>query len=43
MDNLNGKNTILIVDDEPVVLKVATMMIKKLNYDIQELTFNFNN
>jgi two-component system cell cycle sensor histidine kinase/response regulator CckA len=32
MDNLNGKNTILIVDDEPVVLKVATMMIKKLNY-----------
>ncbi len=33
MDNLNGKNTILIVDDEPVVLKVASMMVKKLNYE----------
>ena len=33
MDNLKGKNTILIVDDEPVVLKVAAMMIKKLNYE----------
>ena len=33
MDNLNEKNTILIVDDEPVVLKVASMMVKKLNYE----------
>ena len=33
MDNLNRKNTILIVDDEPIVLNVATMMIKKLNYE----------
>ncbi|MFC1880469.1 response regulator transcription factor [Thermodesulfobacteriota bacterium] len=33
MDNLKGKNTILIVDDEPVVLDVAAMMIKKLNYE----------
>ena len=33
MDNLNEKNIILIVDDEPVVLKVASMMVKKLNYE----------
>ena len=33
MDNLNGKNTVLIVDDEPIVLNVAAMMIKKLNYE----------
>ena len=34
MDNLNGNNTILIVDDEPVVLKVAAMMVKKLNFEV---------
>ena len=34
MDNLNEKNTILIVDDEPVVLKVASMMVKKLNFEV---------
>ncbi len=38
MDNLNGKNTILIVDDEPVVLKVASMMIEKLNYEVLQAT-----
>jgi len=38
MDNLNGKNTILIVDDEPVVLKVASMMIKKLDYEVLQAT-----
>jgi DNA-binding response OmpR family regulator len=34
LDNLNGNNTILIVDDEPVVLKVAAMMVKKLNFEV---------
>jgi DNA-binding response OmpR family regulator len=38
MDNLNEKNTILIVDDEPVVLKVASMMIKKLDYEVLQAT-----
>ena len=38
MDNLKGKSTILIVDDEPVVLKVASMMIKKLDYEALQAT-----
>ena len=33
MNNLNGKSTVLIVDDEPIVLNVAALMIKKLNYE----------
>ena len=32
MDNTNG--TILLVDDEPVVLDVGTMMLKKLGYNV---------
>ena len=32
MDNLSAKNTILLVDDEPVVLDVGTLMIEKFGY-----------
>jgi two-component system cell cycle sensor histidine kinase/response regulator CckA len=34
MDNLNSKDTILLVDDEPVVLDVGTLMVKKLGYNV---------
>ena len=30
MDNLGAKDTILLVDDEQLVLEVATLMIKRL-------------
>jgi hypothetical protein len=30
MDNLQAKDTILLVDDEPIVLDVGALMIKKL-------------
>jgi DNA-binding NtrC family response regulator len=33
MDNLNAKETILLVDDEQVILEVGTMMLKKLGYN----------
>ena len=33
MDNLSGKETILLVDDEQVILDVGTMMLKKLGYN----------
>jgi DNA-binding response OmpR family regulator len=33
MDNLNTKETILLVDDEPVILDVGTMILKKLGYN----------
>jgi len=32
MDNLNAKDTVLIVDDEQVVLDVGTLMVNKLGY-----------
>ena len=34
MDNLNAKDTILLVDDEQIVLDVGTLMIKKLGYKV---------
>ena len=38
MDNLNAKDTILLVDDEPVVLDVGTLMIKRLGYNVLQAT-----
>jgi hypothetical protein len=32
MDNFGSKDTILLVDDEQVVLDVGTLMIKKFGY-----------
>ena len=34
MDNLNTKGTILLVDDEQVVLDVGTLMIRKIGYKV---------
>jgi two-component system cell cycle sensor histidine kinase/response regulator CckA len=34
MENSNGKGTILLVDDEDVVLVVGTMMLEKLGYNV---------
>ncbi len=34
MDNPNKISTILIIDDEQVVLDVATLMVKKLGYKV---------
>ena len=34
MDNLGAKRTILLVDDEQVVLDVGTLMIKKFGYKV---------
>jgi two-component system cell cycle sensor histidine kinase/response regulator CckA len=34
MDNLNSKDTILLVDDEPVVLDVGALMVKRLGYNV---------
>ena len=34
MDNLGAKDTILLVDDEQVVLDVGTLMIKKFGYKV---------
>ena len=34
MDNLNTKGTLLLVDDEQVVLDVGTLMIKKFGYKV---------
>jgi len=36
MDNLNSKDTILLVDDEPVVLDVGALMVKKLGYNVPQ-------
>ena len=33
MDTLNAKETILLVDDEQVILDVGTMILKKLGYN----------
>ena len=38
MDNLNAKDTILLVDDQQVVLDVGTLMIKKLGYNVLQAT-----
>ena len=38
MDNFKNKGTILFVDDEPIVLDVGTMMIKKLGYRVLQAT-----
>jgi len=38
MDNLNAKDTILIVDDEQVVLDVGTLMLNKLGYKVLQAT-----
>lgn len=38
MDNLNVKDTILLVDDEQVVLDVGTLMIKKIGYKVLQAT-----
>lgn len=34
MDNFGSKDTILLVDDEQVVLDVGTLMIKKIGYKV---------
>ena len=34
MDNTNTNGTVLLVDDEPVILDVGTMMLKKLGYNV---------
>jgi DNA-binding response OmpR family regulator len=34
MDNLNTKDTILLVDDERAVLDVGTLMIKRFGYKV---------
>jgi two-component system cell cycle sensor histidine kinase/response regulator CckA len=34
MENINTKDTILLVDDEQVVLDVGTLMIKKIGYKV---------
>jgi DNA-binding response OmpR family regulator len=34
MDNSNTNGTVLLVDDEPVILDVGTMMLKKLGYKV---------
>ena len=34
MGNSNSKDTILLVDDEQVVLDVSALMIKKLGYHV---------
>ena len=34
MGNLQTKDTILLVDDEPVVLDVGALMVKKLGYNV---------
>jgi len=34
MDNLSTKDTILLVDDEQVILKVCTLMIEELCYKV---------
>jgi len=38
MNNLNSKDTILLVDDEPVVLDVGTLMIEKFGYKVLQAT-----
>lgn len=34
MENSNANGTVLLVDDEPVILDVGTMMLKKLGYNV---------
>jgi DNA-binding response OmpR family regulator len=38
MDDLNAKDTILIFDDEQIVLDVDTLMVKKLGYKALQAT-----
>ena len=38
MDNLSTKDTILLVDDEQIVLDVGTLMIKKIGYKVLQAT-----
>ena len=38
MDNLSTKDTILLVDDEQVVLDVSSLMIKKFGYKVLQAT-----
>jgi DNA-binding response OmpR family regulator len=38
MDNLYKKDTILLVDDDQVVLDVGTLMIKKFGYKVLQAT-----
>ncbi len=38
MDNLNTKDTILLVDDERAVLDVCTLMIKRFGYKVLQGT-----
>jgi two-component system cell cycle sensor histidine kinase/response regulator CckA len=38
MDNLRAKDTILLVDDEPVVLDVGALMVKKFGYNVLQAT-----
>jgi DNA-binding response OmpR family regulator len=34
METTNGNSTVLLVDDEPIVLDVGTMMLEKLGYHV---------
>lgn len=34
MDKLNSNGTVLLVDDEPVILDVGSMMLRKLGYSV---------
>ena len=38
MENLNANSTILLIDDEQVVLDVGTLMLKKLGYKVLQAT-----
>ena len=39
MDNLNANNTILLIDDEQVVLDVGTWMLEKLGYKVLQAKY----
>ena len=38
MDNLNSKDTILLVDDDEIVLDVGSLMLQKLGYKFLQAT-----
>lgn len=38
MDNLSANGTILLIDDEQVVLDVGTLMLRKLGYEVLQAT-----
>jgi two-component system cell cycle sensor histidine kinase/response regulator CckA len=38
MDNLSARDTVLLVDDDQVVLHVGTLMIKRFGYNVLQAT-----